>query len=138
MVWIVFLTSISSFRSCKEDFIPRAVSSTPPDGLFGGVTGGRSCGLRSRVSAKAASNLLLLSSSRRVVGRLGDAFLRRGVVGLGDELLEGVGLLENSACGFVVGTPGTRTYQVWYRNAAAFCNAETFNLTNGVEVVWVP
>ena len=40
--------------------------------------------------------------------------------------------------GFVVGTPGTRTYQVWYRNAAAFCNAETFNLTNGVEVVWVP
>ena len=40
--------------------------------------------------------------------------------------------------GFVVGTPGTRTYQVWYRNAAVFCNAETFNLTNGVEVVWVP
>ncbi len=32
--------------------------------------------------------------------------------------------------------PGTRTYQVWYRNAAAFCTASTFNLTNGLEIVW--
>jgi hypothetical protein len=32
----------------------------------------------------------------------------------------------------------TRTYQVWYRNAAAFCAAETFNLTNGLSVVWTP
>ena len=39
---------------------------------------------------------------------------------------------------FSVGAVGTRTYQVWYRNAAAFCNAETFNLTNGIEVVWIP
>jgi len=31
---------------------------------------------------------------------------------------------------------GTRVYQVWYRNAAAFCASETFNLTNGVSVVW--
>ncbi len=29
-----------------------------------------------------------------------------------------------------------RTYQVWYRNAAAFCTSSTFNLTNGVQVVW--
>jgi len=36
----------------------------------------------------------------------------------------------------MVGAPGTRTYQVWYRNAAAFCNAETFNLSNGVQVTW--
>jgi hypothetical protein len=34
--------------------------------------------------------------------------------------------------------PGIRTYQVWYRNAAAFCTASTFNLTNGVEVSWQP
>ncbi len=32
----------------------------------------------------------------------------------------------------------TRTYQCWYRNAAAFCNPETFNLTNGGSVVWTP
>jgi hypothetical protein len=30
----------------------------------------------------------------------------------------------------------TRTYQVWYRNAAAFCTTSTFNLTNGYEIVW--
>ena len=33
---------------------------------------------------------------------------------------------------------GTRTYQVWYRNAASFCTAATYNLTNGVEVQWTP
>ncbi len=31
-----------------------------------------------------------------------------------------------------------RTYQVWYRNAAAFCTPSTFNLTNGVELTWTP
>ena len=34
--------------------------------------------------------------------------------------------------------PGTRTYQTWYRNAAAFCTASTFNLTNGYEITWAP
>ncbi len=32
----------------------------------------------------------------------------------------------------------TRYYQVWYRNAAAFCTASTFNLTNGLSVTWAP
>ena len=33
----------------------------------------------------------------------------------------------------------TRTYQIWYRNAdPAYCTASTFNLTNGVQVVWNP
>jgi len=36
----------------------------------------------------------------------------------------------------LVTTPGLRTYQVWYRNAAAFCSASTFNLTNGLSVSW--
>jgi uncharacterized delta-60 repeat protein len=31
-----------------------------------------------------------------------------------------------------------RHYQVWYRNAAAFCTPSTFNLTNGVSVNWAP
>jgi hypothetical protein len=42
-----------------------------------------------------------------------------------------------SVRGLVTG-PGTRTYQSWYRNAAAFCTAATFNLTNGVELSWTP
>ncbi len=37
-----------------------------------------------------------------------------------------------------ISTPGTRTYQVWYRNAAAFCTVSTFNLSNGVELTWTP
>ncbi len=35
-----------------------------------------------------------------------------------------------------IGAPGTRTYQVWYRNAAAFCSPDTFNLSNGYQIVW--
>jgi len=37
-----------------------------------------------------------------------------------------------------VTSPGTRTYQVWYRNAEGFCTPATYNLTNGLEVVWNP
>jgi hypothetical protein len=35
-----------------------------------------------------------------------------------------------------VAAPGTRTYQIWYRNAAPFCSPLTFNLTNALEVTW--
>ncbi|MBL8863824.1 MAG: PD40 domain-containing protein [Planctomycetes bacterium] len=35
-------------------------------------------------------------------------------------------------------TGGTRTYQVWYRNSAVFCTAATYNLSNGVEITWLP
>ncbi len=38
----------------------------------------------------------------------------------------------------LVTAPGMRTYQVWYRNAASFCTADTFNLTNGLSVAWIP
>ena len=31
---------------------------------------------------------------------------------------------------------GRRAYQVWYRNAAAFCTSATFNLSNGVIIDW--
>lgn len=34
--------------------------------------------------------------------------------------------------------PTTRSYQVWYRNASAFCTPSTFNLTNGLVVHWIP
>jgi len=33
---------------------------------------------------------------------------------------------------------GTRIYQVWYRNAAAYCTASTFNTSNGLSVAWTP
>jgi hypothetical protein len=37
-----------------------------------------------------------------------------------------------------VAAGGTRDYQAWYRNSAAFCSSDTFNLTNGVETTWQP
>lgn len=33
-------------------------------------------------------------------------------------------------------TGSTLRYQVWYRNAAMFCTASTFNLTNAVAIAW--
>lgn len=41
-----------------------------------------------------------------------------------------------SVRGQVPADGGTRTYQVSYRNAAAFCTSATFNITNGVIVDW--
>ena len=32
--------------------------------------------------------------------------------------------------------PGTRTYQVWYRDTASFCGPDPYNLSNAVEIVW--
>jgi hypothetical protein len=43
-----------------------------------------------------------------------------------------------SVRGLVPPGGGVRNYQVWYRNAAAFCTSSTFNLTNAVSVTWVP
>jgi hypothetical protein len=40
--------------------------------------------------------------------------------------------------GNVPAAGGTRYYQVWYRDNHSYCNAETFNFTNGVSVTWVP
>ena len=35
--------------------------------------------------------------------------------------------------------PGdARVYQAWYRNAAAFCTASTFNLSNAYALTWAP
>lgn len=33
---------------------------------------------------------------------------------------------------------GTRYFQVWYRNAAAYCTPATFNATNGLSTYWMP
>jgi hypothetical protein len=35
-------------------------------------------------------------------------------------------------------TPGTRTYQILYRDRASFCTPDTFNLSNGVQILWTP
>lgn len=41
-----------------------------------------------------------------------------------------------STLGAIPSTGGVRFYQVWFRNAAAYCTSSTFNLTHGLEIVW--
>lgn len=50
------------------------------------------------------------------------------------------GVLEPnvSVRGLVPVGGGTRYYQCWYRNAAFFCTASTFNVSNGYQVDWRP
>jgi hypothetical protein len=36
----------------------------------------------------------------------------------------------------MVPSGATRMYQIWYRNAAAFCMPSTFNLSNGLQITW--
>jgi len=43
-----------------------------------------------------------------------------------------------SASGNIPASGGTRYYQFWYRDAATFCTSSTFNLTNGLRIVWRP
>jgi hypothetical protein len=43
-----------------------------------------------------------------------------------------------SVKGLIPPAGGFRVYQCWYRNAAAFCTASTFNLTNGLSLTWQP
>jgi hypothetical protein len=73
-----------------------------------------------------------LRCATTAVIRLGTKFNASGqssYPALGDPSVSVKGLVPAGA---------TRMYQVWYRNAAAFCNVETFNLTNGLQVVWAP
>jgi hypothetical protein len=43
-----------------------------------------------------------------------------------------------SVRGLVPASGATRWYQVWYRNAAAYCTASTFNLSSALRVAWAP
>lgn len=43
-----------------------------------------------------------------------------------------------AALGLVPTSGGTRTYQVWFRDAGSFCTSATFNTTNALRVVWTP
>jgi hypothetical protein len=49
-----------------------------------------------------------------------------------------VGDMSIAAKGQLSFAGGTRYYQAWYRDPAAFCTNATVNFTNGVEVIWAP
>jgi hypothetical protein len=70
----------------------------------------------------------------------GGTMTRLGVIpgdSTGSALLPSGGSQAVSILGGVT-SPGVRTYQGWYRNAASYCTSATFNLTNGWEVTWGP
>ncbi|MCY2959569.1 MAG: hypothetical protein NTY35_05325 [Planctomycetota bacterium] len=43
-----------------------------------------------------------------------------------------------SVTGLIPGAGAQRYYQVSYRNAASFCTPATFNISNGIRVLWLP
>ncbi len=70
----------------------------------------------------------------------GGAVVRLGTVineANGSSVLPRPGQPPISVRGMVT-QPGLRYYQLWYRNAAVYCTAATFNLTNGIRVNWMP
>jgi hypothetical protein len=40
--------------------------------------------------------------------------------------------------GLIGSAPASRYYQLWFRNQPAFCTPQTWNLTNGLQVNWIP
>lgn len=97
------------------------------------------------------SSALLFQGTAAVNGGLGSVFgdgLRCAggpVIRLGTQAASGgsaqwpaPGGLALSVAGTLPPLGGERYYQAWYRNAAAFCTSATFNLTNGVRIVWCP
>lgn len=77
-----------------------------------------------------------LSCVTGTIVRLGVRFAPGGTAhfGFGD----GTGDLI-SVTGAIPAAGGMRRYQGWYRDAAAgFCTAQTFNLSNGMEIPWAP
>jgi hypothetical protein len=38
----------------------------------------------------------------------------------------------------LIGAPGMRVYQGWYRSSSAFCQHAGFSLTNGFQITWTP
>jgi hypothetical protein len=50
----------------------------------------------------------------------------------------GAGDVPLSMRGAIPPFGGTRIYQVWFRNAAAFCTSATFNWSSGLAVSWAP
>jgi hypothetical protein len=76
----------------------------------------------------------LLCATQGVI-RLGVRFFVGGAGSYGHDVVTDPPI---SAQGQLPLVGGTRHYQLWYRDPANFCTSSTFNLTNGVRIVWQP
>jgi hypothetical protein len=99
----------------------------------------------------ALSSALYFQGTTQVGGGAGAAFgdgLRcagGAVIRLGTKTNNGSGASVYPAAGDpsvsvkgLCNAGDVKNYQVWFRNAGAFCTASTFNLTNGLRLVWEP
>ncbi len=82
--------------------------------------------------APFGDGLLCVSSG---VIRLGTRTASAGIVEYG---AGHPGDIPVSVRGLVPVFGATKHYQVWYRNAAAFCTASTFNLSSALTIQWTP
>lgn len=101
-------------------------------------------------SGMPSSSALYFQGTTQVAGGLGSVFgdgLRcagGAVIRLGTKInVAGLssypsGADQSISVRGVVAAGDTRTYQIWYRNAAAFCSTDTFNVSNGAQVSWAP
>lgn len=99
----------------------------------------------------ATTSLLFFQGSTKQANGYGAAFgdglrcLSGSIVRLGHRVSSGgtasypmQGEARISAKGQVPPAGGSRYYQAWYRNPAAFCTSATYNLSNGLEIAWLP
>lgn len=66
----------------------------------------------------------------RLVIKFNDAFGASSTPSGGDPAI--------SLMGGIPAAGGTYFYQIWYRDASAFCPPNGFNLSNGLGVIWIP
>lgn len=154
-----------AFCNADTSSTPCPCSNGGPDGLLGGcvnslgISGALLLDGTPRISLDSlrftganlpnSSGLLLQGSVRENGGLgvvLGDGLLCVGgsIVRLGSKpiasnavVFPGANELPLSVQGGVL--PGdVKTYQLWYRNSAAYCTSATYNLTNAWEVTWAP
>lgn len=120
----------SGTPSVAGDTLTLAAQGLPPAGtaiLFQGTSavGANSTGAIFGDGLRCAGGAVTRLASRTVVA--GGATFGSAA---GDPPLSVTGAIPSSA--------GVFFYQAWFRNAAAFCTASTFNLTHAVEIRWAP
>lgn len=111
-----------------------------------------------------ANDTLVLTGTSQPAGTLGLYFQGASVLGGGNGILFGDGLLclgsifrmsvkaapagsssypvagdpTISVAGAIPAAPTVRYYQLWYRDAVSFCTSATYNLSNATQVQWMP
>lgn len=125
-------------------------SSVTSSGAALGISGSRHVSNDTAVLAATALPLgapcLFIQGTAPAAISFGDGYLCAGgsLIRLGVKFAVGStanypsGSLSTSVQGGIPAIGGNRYYQVWYRDSAAFCTPSTFNLTNGLQVVWMP